>query len=451
MPGSNRITLVYVDGVDPNVGARVLNHCASQFAARAKLLSFVEPTIPYAGEFVRIEKLDYLGWNNFVLSRLADYIDTDFALILHPDGFIHHPEQWTDEFLNYDYIGAPWREIRHNRVGNGGFSLRSKRLLEWGRGRRCDWLEDVLICLDHFEEINSLGMRFAPLELAMRFSLEHPLLDFPGIDLDGAFGFHGKYTPYRRALCRRVALGIATPRFCVGVATLNRFDLLARCLDSVLSGSAKPERVYVVDNSGGQWEGHPSPIVQTIVPPYNLGCSRSWNLLLQLTQPAPCVILSDDIEVGHNTLERMVCCESPLVVADERHAMMAFLISPDIWRDVGRFDEVFYPIYHEDNDYCYRARLKGYELTCPVSDGFVDHGPSATYQRWPSGKAKIDFDRRLAFCRQYYRDKWGGRPTQETFTTSFNGAAKDVLDKPLDLMNADIADLCQESPDGGRI
>jgi len=37
-----------------------------------------------------------------------------------------------DEFLEYDYVGAPWNHKPDNiSVGNGGFSLRSRRLMEW--------------------------------------------------------------------------------------------------------------------------------------------------------------------------------------------------------------------------------------------------------------------------------------------------------------------------------
>jgi hypothetical protein len=34
--------------------------------------------------------------------------DTEFAILVHEDGFIVNPECWSDEFLKYDYIGAPW-------------------------------------------------------------------------------------------------------------------------------------------------------------------------------------------------------------------------------------------------------------------------------------------------------------------------------------------------------
>ena len=40
--------------------------------------------------------------------ELGDHIHTDYAMSVHADGFIVHPEMWRDEFLKYDYIGAPW-------------------------------------------------------------------------------------------------------------------------------------------------------------------------------------------------------------------------------------------------------------------------------------------------------------------------------------------------------
>jgi len=65
--------------------------------------------------------------------------DTKFCLTAHPDGFIINPESWTDEFLEYDYIGAPWslfgsrfRDQSNNpAIGNGGFSLRSQKICKY--------------------------------------------------------------------------------------------------------------------------------------------------------------------------------------------------------------------------------------------------------------------------------------------------------------------------------
>jgi hypothetical protein len=35
------------------------------------------------------------------------HVDTEFAILVHEDGFIVNPECWR-WVLKYDYIGAPW-------------------------------------------------------------------------------------------------------------------------------------------------------------------------------------------------------------------------------------------------------------------------------------------------------------------------------------------------------
>ena len=70
-------------------------------------------------------------YSRFVLHNLADHIDTDHVLVVQWDGFVRDGRCWQDEFLAYDYIGAVWPQFEDDwKVGNGGFSLRSKKLLE---------------------------------------------------------------------------------------------------------------------------------------------------------------------------------------------------------------------------------------------------------------------------------------------------------------------------------
>ena len=69
--------------------------------------------------------------------NLHDRFDTDYVLIIQEDGFPMR-SGLTDFVGKYDYLGAPW--VRHSTyydlypykycVGNGGFSLRSKKLCE---------------------------------------------------------------------------------------------------------------------------------------------------------------------------------------------------------------------------------------------------------------------------------------------------------------------------------
>lgn len=75
-----------------------------------------------------------------------------------------------DEFLKYDYIGAPWRKPKENQwVGNGGLSLRTvKKMLEICKNNRVTeqiW-EDIYF-VKHMK-----GVGVADIETAMRFSME---------------------------------------------------------------------------------------------------------------------------------------------------------------------------------------------------------------------------------------------------------------------------------------
>ena len=58
---------------------------------------------------------------------LYKHINTDFCLVVQYDGKVSDPDLWNDDFLNYDYIGAAWTD---GYVGNGGFTLRSKKLYD---------------------------------------------------------------------------------------------------------------------------------------------------------------------------------------------------------------------------------------------------------------------------------------------------------------------------------
>lgn len=138
-------------------------------------------------EVVKIDKLDYKGYNEFVAMELWKYIGSDFCLLVQNDGYITNGALWTDEFLKWDYIGAPWPPKTHYnkhgeeiRVGNGGFSLRSRALLrapslmgieftDMGTGF---WHEDGFLCNHYRNELEQSGIRFAPVELAARFSTE---------------------------------------------------------------------------------------------------------------------------------------------------------------------------------------------------------------------------------------------------------------------------------------
>ena len=93
---------------------------------------FADAPIAVAGSrFVQVPKWPNIGeCSHFMWYELPDHITTDFAINIQWDSWIVDPSCWTDEFLAYDYVGAPWGwHGDAHEVGNGGFSLRSRRLI----------------------------------------------------------------------------------------------------------------------------------------------------------------------------------------------------------------------------------------------------------------------------------------------------------------------------------
>jgi len=184
------------------VAVTSVHHEMTAFAAHACLeaCAFAELVVltdrPIEAPWRRIEALQGMAdYNRFILTRLIDHVRTDFVLIFQWDGFVLDPAAWTDEFLEYDYVGAPWEAATAppgKLVGNGGFSLRSRRLLEALRDPTLAFNperpEDKLICRELRPVLEARhGLRFAPVELARRFSIEH------GVRREPTFGFHGDF------------------------------------------------------------------------------------------------------------------------------------------------------------------------------------------------------------------------------------------------------------------
>jgi hypothetical protein len=178
--------------VEATVNAMLRSMRNLQFAS-ALLLTHQTPG-PDAPEGIEWRRIDPIrsraGYSRFMLRNLSSQVQTSHALCVQWDGFVADGAAWDDEFLDYDYIGAPWPHFTDGHaVGNGGFSLRSKRLLEACRQLPFDGTraEDVVICRLHRERLEALGLRFAPEELARRFAYERCAA------VGGEFGFHGVF------------------------------------------------------------------------------------------------------------------------------------------------------------------------------------------------------------------------------------------------------------------
>jgi hypothetical protein len=129
-------------------------------------------------------------YNHFIFKQLGDYIETSHVLVIQHDGHPLSEKAWTDEFLNYDYIGAPWTYTDGRNVGNGGFSLRSRNLQRILQKPEFEFYspEDEKIGRYYRQTLElKYGMKFAPEALAHRFSYE---MHKP---LQPTFGFHNYF------------------------------------------------------------------------------------------------------------------------------------------------------------------------------------------------------------------------------------------------------------------
>lgn len=162
-------------------------------------------------KIIQIPELTYEEYNKFIVFELFKYVDTTHALIVQDDGFVINHKLWNPIFTEFDYIGAAFPLPRDNfsyrdrrgeifRVGNGGFSLRSKKLLKLATELNLNWEpfhgyfnEDGWFCANHRHTYEENGCLFAPIEIAVHFSQE---ADIPEANEILPFGFHGKWSKF---------------------------------------------------------------------------------------------------------------------------------------------------------------------------------------------------------------------------------------------------------------
>ena len=175
-----------------------------------KLLTSAQPKIKYPDiEYVPIKPMNLEEFNKTMIEDLHKHFETTHCLFVQADSFVVNYKLWKDEFLKYDYIGAPWSDelvinenlvlnVKKNPVGNGGFSLRSRKLLRTTAKIDYDSLkfplksEDVVVCHYLYDKMIEEGIKFSPPKLASQFSIEN-VNNLYGQNLDSVFGFHGKH------------------------------------------------------------------------------------------------------------------------------------------------------------------------------------------------------------------------------------------------------------------
>lgn len=191
------LTLVAIDFKTHNLTRRALEHTLKRVKPKHVLVISDQDILPGSQWIEHEPTATFKDYNELMLKGVGQYIETSHALYMQYDGVVQYEDRWSDEFLNYDYIGAVWPwEPEGRNVGNGGFSLRSKRLLDACMddeiqlsAARNFIAEDATLAIDHRPLLESkYDIKFAPSDVARKFSFE--------LEPSEAWGFHGLWNVF---------------------------------------------------------------------------------------------------------------------------------------------------------------------------------------------------------------------------------------------------------------
>lgn len=165
----------------------------------------------------------------------------------------------------------------------------------------------------------------------------------------------------------------------LAIPVLNRYDLLDQNLETI---DFPIKEILIINNGKEKYEPKRTDLnIRVLNLPSNLGMSGSWNLTIKLYPHENYWMFSSaDTHWVPGSLEKLhnESGSDKLVMTTE--AWSAFTLGENIVREVGLFDEYFYPIYFEDNDYYERV------MRSSVKGGYVNgtikvnapHGASQT-------------------------------------------------------------------------
>lgn len=129
------------------------------------------------------------GYNHKWWNATPEYIKY-FWLVQDDSAVCSTNSEWCiSDFFGWDYLGAPWSTSRYRPIpyGNGGFSLRSRRLQVECTHPSYFRSHNHRVHEDHFFSVclrdKEMNFKVAPLVLAQQFSSERPVTV-------GSFGWH---------------------------------------------------------------------------------------------------------------------------------------------------------------------------------------------------------------------------------------------------------------------
>lgn len=136
------VTLLAISSNRIEGNVQALEHCMGMMNFGAvKFLSHEKPdNLPEGIQFEEIPEIKCIrDFDYYAFKCLGKHVNTSHMLMVQDHGFLLHPEVWKDRWLDFSFCGALWPPRPEFisastgtmvRIGNGGFSLRSKELLD---------------------------------------------------------------------------------------------------------------------------------------------------------------------------------------------------------------------------------------------------------------------------------------------------------------------------------
>lgn len=152
----------------------------------------------------------------------------------------------------------------------------------------------------------------------------------------------------------------------LAIPVLNRYDLLDDNLDTI---DYPVKEILIINNGKENYIPKRQDLnVRVLNLPSNLGMSGSWNLTIKLYPHEKYWMFSSaDTHWIEGSLEKLHNESGPDKLILTTEAWSAFTLGENVVKEVGLFDEYFYPIYFEDNDYYERV------IRSSLKDSYV-HG-----------------------------------------------------------------------------
>ena len=174
----SNVSLVIIDVQCPELAYLALRDSVKDISF-GEIIICSDTDLKFPGaKWVEVSKWDSLYERvKWFWYSLPNHIHTDFMIEVQWDGWIVDAQMWTDEFLEYDFVGAPWWYDDKLNVGNG-CALRSVKFMKYLQEHQKEFplkhaKEDDLLGRHYRRKLEKeAGLKWPTEQLASRYAFE---------------------------------------------------------------------------------------------------------------------------------------------------------------------------------------------------------------------------------------------------------------------------------------